>query len=67
MRTKNGCKPIQAEFASVRIAADLVKKLRVIAAHESTTAADVLDPVIRPVVERRYQAVAKQMHANLEK
>lgn len=67
MQTKNGSKPTQADYASVRIAGDLVKKLRTIAAHEGSTAADILDPVIRPMVERRYQNAVKQMQAALEK
>lgn len=50
----------------VRLKADLVHKVQVICAHSKIAAADLLDPLVRPFVERRYKEVAKKISAEAD-
>ncbi len=44
-----------------RIAADLAEKLQAICWHERVIGTDILDPVIRPVIEERFAALPQDI------
>src|SRR5262245_29216469 len=52
--------------AAVRVESDLARMIAVIAAVSGEAASDIISPILRPAVGRRYRDVARQLGREVE-